>query len=123
MLTGGPSIGLVRNIGDDNANYAGPFSNVSGGAGPVSVTISASSKGMQGPLTFPKGGAQSLSVSFNPTNAMAAPVSGYPSVTYYTKPMNVGNFMDGTSPQANDLLSQALLWNDRLMYLAKQLCK
>jgi hypothetical protein len=123
MLTGGPSIGIVRNIGSDNANYSGPFSNTSAGVGPVSVTLSATSKGMQGPLTFPKGGAQAVSVSFNPLSAMTAPVSGYPSVNYYSNPLHVGNFVDGTAPQANDLFAQLLLLNDRLMFLAKQLCK
>ena len=42
--SGGPTLGLVRNLGNDNSNYSGPFTNASVAVGPFGLTGSAASK-------------------------------------------------------------------------------
>lgn len=124
-LTGGPSLGFVQNLGDSNSNYSGPFSNVTGGVGPVSLTISATSGGFRGPLSFPSNGVVSASVSFTPLSGLPAPVSGYPSVTYYSNPMALGNFLNGTAPgdSFTDPISAINNLFDDTMFSLRQLCK
>ena len=121
-LSGSGFLGAVRNLGNSNNNYAGPFTNASVGAGPFALTASASSGGLTNPGTLSKNGVQvvsgSVGASFLPT-----PVSLNASVTYFTNPIPMGNIANNTSAFPSDLPGFGLSLFDRIMFFARQVCK
>lgn len=119
FVSGNAYMGFVRNLGNSNSNYSGPFSGIDASAGvpgvPVGVGgyVSATSKGNEGPTQINPNGPQVTGVSAG-ASLLGGPNFGG-SVIYYSKPQPLGNFVTGTAPGGPSLL-------DLAMFAARQLC-
>lgn len=109
--------GFIFNLGDSNANYSGPFTNISGSYGqPIGfgVYTGISSGGMDHPATINYGQPNVVGVSAGVS--VVGSISGGAGVTYYTKPTPLGNMFSFSHSATTTPL-------DYFMYAARQVCR
>jgi RHS repeat-associated protein len=107
------SQGLIwGNLGNNNSNYSGPFTNISGSVGPLGVTGSRSSGGMSAPLTF--SGPFILSVTGGVSLFGPGTLTG--SITTSSQPTPVGNLTSLSGLGGSNLA-------DYVFYLLRSACR
>jgi hypothetical protein len=107
--------GFIFNLGDSNASYKGPFTNISASAGEGlsgGIFAGAASGGLGHPLSIDWGGPNIVGGSAG--LSVVGPGTLVASVTYYTKPLDMGNIF--TNPSAASAL-------DYFMYAVRQVCR
>ncbi|MBZ5509463.1 MAG: hypothetical protein LAO78_28765 [Acidobacteriia bacterium] len=118
-VSGSISTAFIHNLGDKNSNYSGPFTGLSfsvptpiPGVG-AGATAAATSEGASGPLKIDPKGAYSQGISIG--GALAGKYGGGFSVTRYSKPFALGNFLyNPLAPGVSPI--------DYAMYLLRRPC-
>jgi hypothetical protein len=104
--------GFIKNPDTSNANYSGPFTNAAASIGPFGGFVGLSSAGYSNPLKINLKGAAVAGGTFG--LSLFSPVSVTASVTYYSKPLALGNVFTTSGPLATF---------DQLMYVLRRVCQ
>ena len=104
--------GFITNLGTSNANYSGPFTNAAASVGPFGGFVGLSSAGYSNPLKIDLKGAAVAGGTVG--ISLFSPASATASVTYYSKPLPLGNVFTSAGPLATF---------DQLMYVLRRVCQ
>jgi hypothetical protein len=112
FLSGSVYMGFAYGLNNDNSNYSGGFTSISGSAGPTSVTVSRSSNAVGQPIgVAPLGTPGAVTtVTVGGGEGVNTQVTGFGSVTTYSNPLQTGQFT-------------GFGLGDYLAYAARQLCQ
>jgi len=111
-LSGSVYTGFAYGLYNNNSNYSGGFTSISGSGGPISVTVSRSSNGVGEPIgVAPLGTSGAVTtVTVGGGEGVNTQATGFGSVTNYSNPLQTGQFT-------------GFGLDDYLAYGARQLCK
>jgi hypothetical protein len=112
FLSGSVYTGFAYGLNNNNSNYSGGFTSISGSGGPISVTVSRSSNGVGEPIGVAPPGTPGAvtTVTVGGGEGVNTQVTGFGSVTTYSNPLQTGQFT-------------GFGLGDYLAYGARQLCK